>query len=73
MSTDSVSLRSTQQRQSDLRDQIHREFVNRPFQFHKGSQLFIGTHDEPLSLAVGVNDPDRSPFKIQHLAIRHHS
>jgi hypothetical protein len=40
--------RSTQQRQSDLRDQIHREFVNRPFQFNKRSQLFIGTHNETL-------------------------
>jgi hypothetical protein len=31
-----------------LRDQIHRECVNRPFQFNKRSQLFVGTHDETL-------------------------
>jgi hypothetical protein len=40
-----------------LRDQSHREFVNRPFQFHKRSQLFIRTHNETLSVAaVGVNN-----------------
>jgi len=35
-----------------LRDQTHRELVYRPFQFRKGRQLFIGTHDETLSVAV---------------------
>ena len=45
---DSVSLLSTRQRQNDLRDQTHREFVNRSFQFHKRSQLFIGGHNETL-------------------------
>jgi hypothetical protein len=50
MRVDSVSLRSTRQRQSDLRDQIHREFVNRPFPFNKRSQLFIGAHNETLSV-----------------------
>jgi hypothetical protein len=47
MRVDSVSLRFTPQCQSDLRNQIHRELVNRPFQFQKRSQYFIGTHDEP--------------------------
>ena len=37
----------------------------RPLQFHKCSQLFIGTHDETLSVAMRVHNPDRSPFKIQ--------
>jgi hypothetical protein len=48
----------------DLRDQIHREFVNRPFQFHKRSQLVIGMHDESLSVAMRVSNLDRSPFAI---------
>jgi len=48
----------------DLRNQIHREFVNRPFQFHKRSQLFICAHDETVSVAMRVNDPDRLPLKI---------
>jgi len=51
---------STRQRQSDLRDQTHREFVNRPFQFHKRSQFFVGAHDETLSVAMRVHNPDRS-------------
>src|SRR6516165_3087235 len=32
--------------------QTHRELVYRPFQFHKRSWQFIGTHDETLSVAV---------------------
>jgi hypothetical protein len=52
---------SRQQCQNDLRDQIHRELVNRPFQFHKRSQLFIGTHNKTLSVAMRVNNPNRSP------------
>jgi DNA recombination-dependent growth factor C len=43
---------STRQWKSDLRDQIHRELVNRPFQFNKRSQLFIRTHNEPVSVAA---------------------
>ena len=35
-----------------LRDQTHRELVNRPFQFHECRQYFIGTHDEALSVAA---------------------
>jgi len=65
MRVDSVSLLSTRQRQNDLRDQIHREFVNRPFQFHKRSQLFVGLHNEPLSVAaMCASNPDRSPVGI---------
>jgi len=54
----------TRQRQSDLRDQIHREFVNLSFQFQKRGQLFIGAHNETLSVAMRVNNPDRSPVHI---------
>jgi len=39
--------------------------TNRHFQFQKRSQLFIGTHNEPLSVvAVRVSNPDRSPLGI---------
>jgi hypothetical protein len=38
--------------------------VNRPFQFQKRSPLFISAHDETLSVALCVDDPDRAPFKI---------
>jgi hypothetical protein len=66
------------QRQSDLRDQSHREFVNCPLQFNKRSQLFIGTHDETHSvIAMRVCNPDRSPASMIPLskcrAIRHNS
>jgi hypothetical protein len=38
---------------------------NRRFQFHKRSQLFIRTHNEPLSVvAVRINNPDCSPVGI---------
>ena len=51
---------------SNLRDQLHRELMYRPFQFNKRSQLFIRTHNETLSVAaMRVNDPNRSPFAIQ--------
>jgi len=39
--------------------------VYRRLQFDKRCQLFIGTHNETLSVAVRVNNPDCSPFKIQ--------
>src|SRR6478736_8096063 len=38
---------------------------NRRFEFQKRSQLFINTHDETLSVAMRVNNPDRSPLEIQ--------
>jgi hypothetical protein len=38
--------------------------VYRPLQFHKCSQLFIGAHDETLSVAMRVSNPDCSPFAI---------
>jgi hypothetical protein len=38
--------------------------VNRPFQFQKCGQYFIGTHDETLSVAMRVSNPDRSPVAI---------
>ena len=37
----------------------------RPFQFQKRSQLFIGTDNETLSVAVSVSNPDRAPFRIE--------
>jgi len=43
-------------------DQTHRKLVYRPLQFPKRSQLFIGAHDKTLSVAMRVNNPDRSPF-----------
>jgi hypothetical protein len=43
-----------------------REVVNRPFQFNKGSQYLFGPDDETLSVAMRVNNPDRSPFKIEN-------
>jgi hypothetical protein len=39
--------------------------VYRPFEFQKRSEDFIGAHDETLSVAMCVNDPDRSPFNIE--------
>jgi len=39
--------------------------VYRPFRFQKRSQLLIGMHDETLSVAMRVNNPERSPLKIQ--------
>jgi hypothetical protein len=39
---------------NDLRDQTHCEFVNRLFQFHKRSQLFICAYSETFSVAVRV-------------------
>jgi hypothetical protein len=33
--------------------------------FHKRSQLFVGTHNETVSIvAIGVSNPDCSPFGI---------
>jgi hypothetical protein len=39
--------------------------VNRPFQVHKGGQNFIGTHDEPIAVAMRVHDPKYSPFETE--------
>ena len=44
-----------------LRAQIHRELVYRPFQFRECGQHFIGPHNETLSVAMRVNNPDCSP------------
>jgi hypothetical protein len=38
--------------------------TNRRFQFKKRRQLFIGAHNETLSVAVSVHNPDCSPFEI---------
>jgi len=55
MCVDSAVLLSTRQRQNDLRDQIHYEFVNRLFQFKKRSELFLRAQDEMLFVAMRVN------------------
>ena len=39
---------------------------HRQFQFHKRGQLFIGPHNEPLSIAaMCVSNPSRSAVRIQ--------
>ena len=38
---------------------------NRPFGFQKCCQDFIGSHNETLSVAVGVNDPDCAGMRIE--------
>ena len=47
-----------------LRDHVHSERMNRPFYFRKTQSTVIGAHDETLSIAVCVHNPDRPPFKI---------
>ena len=37
---------------------------SRRFQFQKCGQFFIGTHNETLSVAMDVRNPDRSPVGI---------
>jgi hypothetical protein len=46
-------------------DQTGRERMYRPLQFYKRSQHFIRTHNETLSVAMRVNNPDGSPFDIE--------
>jgi len=41
---------------------------NRPFPFQKRVQLFVGSNDQPLTVATRIDNPDRSPFKICHSA-----
>jgi hypothetical protein len=53
---------STPQRQTDLRDPTQCELVDRPLQFQKCRHLFIRAHNKTLSVAMRVNNPDRSPF-----------
>jgi predicted metalloprotease len=55
----------TSKTQSDFQHQTHRELVYRPLQFHKRSQLFVRADDETLSVAIRVNNPDRSPLRIK--------
>jgi hypothetical protein len=41
------------------------QIANPGFEFHKRSQLFIGAHDEALSvIAMRVSSPNRSPVGI---------
>ena len=39
---------------------VHRELVYRPLQFHKRSQLFIGTHDEAFRIVACASATSRS-------------
>jgi hypothetical protein len=48
-----------------LRHQTHSELVYRALQFHERSQQFFGPHDETLSVAMRVNDPNCSPLNIE--------
>jgi hypothetical protein len=46
---------------------LSKQFVARPnrrFEFHKRSQQFIRTHDEALTVAMCVCNPDCSPKQI---------
>jgi hypothetical protein len=51
--------------------------VNRPFRFQKCCQDFFSSHDETLSVAMRVSNPDRSPASMIPLPkcriIRHNS
>jgi hypothetical protein len=38
--------------------------ANRRFEFQTRGQRIIGAHDETLSVAMRVHNPDRSPFTI---------
>jgi hypothetical protein len=53
-----------------LRHCIHRELVNCRFQFHKRSQLFIGSNNETLSVVNGVRLQSRS-FARRNQSLRH--
>jgi hypothetical protein len=41
--------------------------VSRRFEFQKRGQFFIRTHNEALTVAMGVNNPDRSRLGIEWL------
>jgi hypothetical protein len=45
--------------------------ANRRFKFHKRSQLFIGVHNETLSVAADVR-PQRSSFARENPRLSHH-
>jgi hypothetical protein len=47
-----------------LQGQTHRERMYGVLQLHERSQLFFGTHDETLPVAVRIHNPDCSRFKI---------
>jgi hypothetical protein len=57
---------STRQRQNDLRDESHREFVNRPFQFQKRRQLFIRTHYKTFSFAAMCVNNENLSTSLTH-------
>ena len=43
------------------------QWLETPIQAPKTQSAFIGTHDEPLSLAVRVNNPDCAPVIVEGL------
>jgi hypothetical protein len=43
--------------------------VYRPLQFRKRSQLFVGAHNETLSVSMCINNPDRSPVGIHDVSL----
>src|SRR5215831_12476507 len=45
---------------------VHRKLVYRSLQFQKCSQLFIGVHDETISVAMCVSNPDQSVRDRSH-------
>jgi len=51
--------------EASLQHQTHRELMDRPLLFNKRRQLFISAHDETLSIAVRVHNPNRSASAIQ--------
>jgi hypothetical protein len=43
----------------------HRELVYDPLQFQKRSELFVGAHNEPLGVAMCVNNPNHAALIIE--------
>jgi hypothetical protein len=46
--------------------------ATRPFDFKKRRQLFICVHNETLSVAMRISNPDCSPLRIRKIAERYH-
>jgi hypothetical protein len=49
-----------------------KESARRRFQFHKRSQHFIRAHNETLSVAMRVGNPDCSPVGIRGMSLIRH-
>jgi uncharacterized protein DUF1232 len=46
-------------------ESVNTIFASRRFQFQKSRELLIRMHDEKLSLAVSVNDPNCAPMIVE--------